>query len=333
MNRLNRRLTILRGKRNGCFNQDQYYLERADRTRVARRMRCHLRRGQPVMLAAPRWSQAHRFLDDLAVDVGLGEPSILARPLSLLPLSGRTVHQAWAWLVQAFSEFGDIPLDGPAWQAVNSMGFRHVIADHMKRLEDGKSRCLMMHGLEHAPIDAVTDLIQVFQEHSDRTGRARRFNLILCGSVDASMIEFDSSERLVLPDFGADEALDALVEHLGPDEPALLRRAIDIVGGVPAIVDAIGMESRSVVREIVENRDAVWRLLGKLAGEIRGAVEIVSGDESLAGRLEHLARNGPAEDATEADPTLIRAGLALRDPRTSQLRVRAPMFSDLALAL
>jgi hypothetical protein len=88
-----------------------------------------------------------------------------------------------------------------------------------------------------------------------------------------------------------------------------------------------------VVREIVENRDAVWRLLGKLAGEIRGAVEIVSGDESLAGRLEHLARNGPADDANEADPTLIRAGLALRDPRTSRLRVRAPMFSDLALAL
>jgi hypothetical protein len=191
----------------------------------------------------------------------------------------------------------------------------------------------MMHGLEHAPIDAVTDLIQVFQEHSDRTGRTRKFNLILCGSVDASRIEFDAIERLVLPDFGTDEALEALVEHLGPDEPALLRRAIDIVGGVPAIVDAIGMESRSVVREIVENRDAVWRLLGKLAGEIRGAVEIVSGDESLAGRLEHLARNGPADDANEADPTLIRAGLALRDPRTSRLRVRAPMFSDLALAL
>ncbi|MFT4627854.1 MAG: hypothetical protein ACI8PZ_006544 [Myxococcota bacterium] len=332
MTRLDRRLASLRGKRNGCFDTDQYYVEQAARARVGRRLRFHLRRDQPVMLVAPRWSQAHRFLDDLSVDLGIGKPGIIARPLSLAPLAGRTVHQAWAWLVQALSEFGAVPLEGPAWQAVNSRGFRHVMGDHLRRIDDGTRRCLLMHGLEHAPMEAVTDLIQVFEAHSVAMGNKRRFNLLLCGSVDSAHIDFDATERLLLPDFGDEEALDSLIEHLGPTESATLREAIAIVGGVPAILDTLGGETLSVVREIVENRDSVWRLLGKLAAEIRGAIEIAIGDEALALRLELLASEGPQTDTHEVDDTLIRAGIALRDPRTSSLQVRAPMFSDLALA-
>ncbi len=205
------------------------------------------------------------------------------------------------------------------------------MAEHMQRLEDGRPRCLMLHGLEHAPLEAVNDLVHVFEQHRERNGSRRCFNLLLCGSVDSSLIDFDATEKILLTDFAREEALGALIELLGPDEPALLQEAIDLIGGVPALLDAVGQESRSVVREIIQNRDAIWRLLGKLASEIRGAIEIVTGDDTCAGRLELLVRDGPQHDTADADPTLIRAGLALRDPRTDALRVRAPIFSDLAL--
>ena len=64
MHRLDRRIRILRGKRNGAFDPDQYYLERASRAKVARKVRFHLRRMDPVVLITPRWSEARVFLEE-----------------------------------------------------------------------------------------------------------------------------------------------------------------------------------------------------------------------------------------------------------------------------
>ncbi len=114
--------------------------------------------------------------------------------------------------------------------------------------------------------------------------------------------------------------------------PELLDRCVEIVGGVPAVLDAIGSEGRSVLREIVENRDSLWRLLGKLASEIRGAVDIVSGNEELAQRLEALALGGPKTYVKEADNALSAAGLILLDDRSRRASMRAPIFGDLAIA-
>ena len=49
-------------------------------------MRVLLRRQLPVALITPRWSQARRFLDDLSVDLQLGEPGVTCRTLSLAGL-------------------------------------------------------------------------------------------------------------------------------------------------------------------------------------------------------------------------------------------------------
>jgi hypothetical protein len=139
--RLERRIHLLRGKRDGAFNTDQHYLEKAHRTRIARQLRVHVRRLQPVCLVTPRWSQVRRFLDDLTADLLLGEPSVVARSLSMLPLEGRTPHQAWAWLVQALTEFCHVKLDGPAWQVVSRKGFRHVMRDLFQRADLVSTGC------------------------------------------------------------------------------------------------------------------------------------------------------------------------------------------------
>lgn len=337
MNRLDRRLAILRGKREGAFDTDQYYLERARRTRISRQVRNRLRRMEPVALVTPRWSQPQRFLDDVATDLLLGEPAVTCRTLNLLPLHGRTQHQAWAWLVQAITELCGLTLDGPAWQAVSRLGFRTVVRSLLARAEaSGTRRCLMIHGMEHCQVDALHDLIEIFDDHVRSTGRKRRFNLLLAGAIESPGFVFAGAEPVTLPDFSEMEAVEVLVEHLGPLEAHRLRSVVALVGGVPAMLDALGSEPEGRLSEIMQDREAVWRVLGHLALEIRSAFDIVAADSDLMQRLELIAREGPLPEEPEQDARLVRAGLVDTKPskvgRGKLSDLRAPVFADLALA-
>ncbi|MCB9677354.1 MAG: hypothetical protein H6737_19765 [Alphaproteobacteria bacterium] len=333
MNRLHRRTVILRGKRDGAFDPNQYYFEKAERTRLARSIRVSLRFGRPVVLIAPRWSQADRFLDDLSVDLSLGDPSITARTLSLAPLKGLTVHQGWGWLASAVAEFCQIHLEeGPAWQAVSRRGFREVMADMLDRAEGGRRRCLLLHHVEHVPVDALHDLLDVFRAHREKHKDDLRFNLLVAGSVDAPHLQFPGAARFDLADFSPIEAIEALVEHLGPVEAEQLRQVVTILGGVPALLDAVGEGSDLA---FLRDRQELWKALGPVAKEVRSALEIVNADPRLSARLERLARQGRLPEEPEHDFLLQRAGLvrSATNRRGDVFTVlRTPWFSELALA-
>jgi hypothetical protein len=331
--RLDRRLVLLRGKRHGAFDRDQYYLEHADRARVARRTRALLRRMQPVVLVTPRWSDPERFLDDLALDLSLGTPQVECRTLSLVPLIGRTPYQAWTWLASAISEFGGLPMEGPASQVVSRKGFRHVLEGLLDRAEFGGRRCLMIHGLEHLHVDALRDLIAGFSEHAERRREAPRFNLLLAGSIDAPHFEFAGIERLVLDDFGEEEAIVELVERLGPSDLPRLRALVAAVGGVPALLDRIAAQAEARVSDVIADRRALWTVLEGVAAEVRRAVEIVASDDSLLARIDELARAGKLPEDRVRDTALVRAGLARTrgaGARTRKSMLRSPAFADLA---
>ena len=322
--RLDRRLVLLRGKRSGAFDPNQRFYEAAQRTRMARQLRVLLRRMQPVTIVTPRWSQARRFLDDLSTDLMIGEPSVKCRTLSLLPLEGRTPHQAWAWLVQAVTEFCHLDLDGPAWQVVSRRGFRHVMGDLLKRAEHGERRCLMIHGAQHIHVEALRDLISTLETHiAERTGEPR-FNLVLAGAVEANHFRIGGFRRLTLPDYGTEEALGNLVEHTGPQDPGLLESVVDIVGGVPAFLDVLAQDP-SRLKEVLVDRDAVWRLLGSTALEVRAAVELTQTRDEAFDRLEALAR-GP-RPTEPLDESLHTAGLVRFEQ--GQTFLRAPILADL----
>src|SRR5690606_24338297 len=143
MHRLDRRIRILRGKRSGAFDPNQYYLERAFRARVARKRRFFLRRMEPMVLVTPRWSEAWAFLDDLAMELALGKPAIEARSLSMGPMLGRSVHESRAWVIRALTEFLGTGMEGPVSQAVDRKGFRNVVASQLRRARTGPRRLLM----------------------------------------------------------------------------------------------------------------------------------------------------------------------------------------------
>ncbi len=327
MSRLTRRLTLLRAKRNGCWDPDQAWYETAPRARAARAVRVHLRRMEPVMLVAPRWSEPHRFLDELGCDLALGKPDVVTRTLNLAPLAGRTIPQAWAWLLQALQEFCAIRQDGPATSAVSSQGFHRVLRSVLERASTGPRRCLMFHGTEHAPLDALTDLVETFTDAAARrNSTSTGLNLLLSGSLPIPSCT-GRFVQLQLPDFGLGEATEALAEQAGAVPPTLLAHLVKVVGGVPALIEAVGRLDLAHQGEIVADRAALWKLLGALGDEVRGAAHILASDLQLAQRMETIARRGPVVADLEQDAALLRSGLVTLFDRR-RIRLRAPVFAD-----
>ncbi|HHO50727.1 MAG TPA: hypothetical protein ENK18_07580 [Deltaproteobacteria bacterium] len=288
---------------------------------------------QPVILVTPRWSQARRFLDDVAVDLMLGEPAVRCRTLSLMPLEGRTPHQAWSWLVQAITEFCGLTIRGPAWQVVSRHGFRVVMKELFRRAEHTGRRCLMIHALEHIHVEALRDLLAVFEDHLHHRRSPPQFNLLLAGAVEAPHLAFGGVERLILPDFTQQEALESMVEHLGPDNLPRLRSLIEEIGGIPAVLDALGTEASDRISQVVADRRAFWQALGPLGQEIRRSFHIIAADPRMSDRLETLARSGPQPHEPERDGPLLRAGLVHHPgPHPTLTTLRAPVFHDLVLS-
>lgn len=324
--RLDRRLRILRGKRELRLHPERLRAQDAAvRTKAERRVRTWLRQGRPVLLLTPRWSAPTRFLDDIQLDLAVGEPKVVARSLSIAPLGGRPLHESWGWLLKALTEFLGIDLRGSAAQAISRQGFRAVIGQILDRSLALKPHALLIHSAEHLPMEAREDFITAYQEHAAAAGGRRRFTPLIASSVEGPTFEIEGAARLVLPDFGHGEAIEALAEFVGAAELSRLERILEFVGGVPALIEQVGSDAERSNR-LLGDRESIWRALGNLADELRGAVAIADGVDGLAQRIDELAR-GSAQFDERVDPFLLRAGLAERLP-SARIGLRAPLFAD-----
>ena len=324
--RLDRRLRILRGKRNlRLYPERLSAQDAAVRTKAERRVRTWLRQGRPVLLFTPRWSAPTRFLDDIQLDLAVGEPKVIARALSIAPLGGRPLHESWGWLLKALTEFLGIDVGATAAQAVSRQGFRAVIGKILDRSLALKPHALLIHSAEHLPLEAREDFLAAYQEHAVTAGRRRKFTPLFASSVEGPNFDIEGAGRLTLPDFARHEAIEALAEFVGAAELSRLERVIEFVGGVPALIEQIGSDAERSNR-IMGDRESIWRALGPLGDELRGAVAIADGVEGLAQRIDQLARGTDVFDE-RVDPFLLRAGLAERLP-SSRVGLRAPLFAD-----
>lgn len=329
MNRLDRRLRILRGKRNGAYSTDQVYFEAATRGRAARRVRMAILRLRPVLLITPRWSQVPRFLDDIALDLQIHSPPLESRVLSLSPLQGRPPHETWGWLVKGLTEFCEVEIAGRVAQAVNRQGFRAVLAQLFARTTTNSPRALLMHGFEHLHVETRDDLLTVYRDHLETVGTNRRVVLLFAGAIDGPNFELEDAERIVLPDFGPEEAMEALAEYTGPTDRDRMSRLLDVIGGVPALIDRLGSDAEANGKVAID-RDLIWRALGSLAEEVRGAVAIVSSVDGLAERLDDIAKAGSLPEDAKTDRMLVRAGLLAVSGPPRKVSLRAPMFAEIA---
>lgn len=328
-------MAILRGKRGGSFDKNQHYLERATRAKIARKARHLLRAMQPVVLLTPRFSLPERFLDDLAVDLRLGEPTIYCRTLTLSSLDGATPQQARTWLMNAFANFCLLEPDHRSLLKVSSShDFRVLMRELFRRAEAKDRRCLLVHGVEHLPEEALRDVIAVFEDHVHHRRGAPGFNLLLAGRTVPGWSEHPAVATLTLTDFSEEEAVEALVEQLGPREVVQFGALVATVGGIPEVIQALGTDRATHIHRIVRDPSAFWSVLGPLAEALRRAHRDVVARPALADRLRSLATRGPLPPYAELDDVLADVGLVEtsgQSPAMLTTALRAPVLADLIL--
>lgn len=328
MNPLARNVQIHKQMRNeGSFSPDQPKVEAAVRGRTARKLRAHLRRMEPVILTTPRWTQPQPFLEDLALELAVGEPALGCRTVSFRPLSGRPISEAWFFVLQVLAQ-----LDEEGWSAGripivgDRRAFRHAARLLLDRAQDrGVSVALLGHGAEHLPVELIEDLGEAWASFYDDNRSQSRTTLLLAGTVDASFVALPGACPVTLTDFGEQEAVGAISAETGALPQRELERAAKFTGGVPALVEALGRGSKALGGLPIGAPDLI-RCMGGLADEIRAAVQLVSVNPTLAERLDELLRGEALVEVPELDKPLWLTGLLRRSRGSGEDRVtlRAP---------
>lgn len=310
-----------------------HHLDTALRGRAARKVRAHLRRMEPVVLFTPRWSAAARFLEDLSLDLAVGEPAIGCRTVDLRPLKDRSQGECWRFLQHAFSQLGQRGWSprGPR-TVVDRRGFRWALEQVLESVHaDAPHRvALLAHGAEHLPLEVLHDLTQVLEEYAARHRDGRRMTMLVAGSTAASWLTVGDAPRVQLVDFGDSEAAAAIVGRAGPLPLRHLEQVARFTGGIPSLVEAVGRSARAK-GALPLQRDALIGSLGSVADEMRGAVDIVAASDSLADRLHSLLDGEAARWESSVDAPLVQAGL-LREVRATggrRVALRAPAIAAL----
>ncbi len=314
------------------FSVEQHAIETALRGRASRKARAHLRRMEPVVLLTPRWSASARFLEDLALDLAVGEPTVGCRTVDLRPLKDRSVGEAWQFVQHVLTQLGQRGWSQRRPQSVvDRRGFRWSLEQLLEEVhhEAPHRVALLAHGAQHLPVEVIEDLATAWEDYTERHPEGRRLTLLLAGSQAARWLK-------VAPPPAGPGGLwrgRGRRRHRRAGRAHALRHLEEVArftGGIPSLVEAVGRAARTH-GELPLRPTELLQSMGRLADEMRGAVDIVAASDPLADRLFELLDGEPAQARPEVDMALVQAGLVreLRVGGDAQVALRAPAIAAL----
>lgn len=333
MERAHRRMKVFHARRKHAFDNGQVHLETAVRGRAARKVRGFLRRLEPVWMLTPRWSEPQAFLEDVALELAVGQPEIGCRTVSFRPLMNRGAAEAWNFILRVFAE-----LPGREWgtrpvpMVCDRRGFFHAAQRLLGEAHDTAeyALALLAHGTEHLPVDVIDDLGHVWRRYLEQAGEGRRCTVLFAGSIETPALQLGDIARLDLCDFGEAEAAATLLLRTGPLDGDALDRAVQFTGGVPAVVEALAAGALEG-GALPAHATGLLRCMGPIAEELRGAVSMAMSCGETADRLHELL-DGEARLEEEADRTLIMSGLVrrVRNGGFPRVALRTPAIAAIA---
>ena len=333
MSRLARRLHLARAGREPIVAPEQRILDTDLRGKSLQEVRHHLRRMDSVVVFTPRWSATSQFLEDLSVDLAVGDPLVACRSVCLRPLKGRSDAESWQFLLHVFGQVGRRGWNGGFHGAVvDRRGFRSAMEDILERIHETSPHrtAVLAHGAEVLSVELIQDLTEVWMEYGIRHPEGRRCSMLLAGSVEAPWLVLGDSPQVELSDFGHAEAASAIVGRSGPMPMRQLEQIAAFTGGVPGLVDAV---ARSVRKdpEVQIDSEHLIRRMGGMADEVRNTLDIITAHDGLCDRLQQLAPGGPQYERKDVDKPLIMAGLVrqIRGEDGPQVCLRSPAFGKL----
>ncbi|GDX79340.1 hypothetical protein LBMAG42_11510 [Deltaproteobacteria bacterium] len=322
MNRNARRLQFWHDRKEATFDPEMVHTEAAIRARTARRVRTNLRRLEPVAMLTPRWTVPQGFLEDIALDLAVGEPAIGCRTVSFRPLLGRQPAEAWNFILRVIGDLGS-----PGWHqralpmVVDRRGFYNAAEMLLDEAHQDAPDpvALLAHSCETLPVEVLEDLALVWARYAERAREDRRCTILLAGSVDSPALDVGGAVRIDLSDFAEAEAAAALVMQVGAIPPRLLEKAARFSGGVPALVDALGHGTgRGAFPSLPED---MLRTMGPVGEELRAAVQSALTSPEVAERLYELMLGEPLVEEPSVDRDLMMAGLLRRTRELGEPKV------------
>lgn len=284
------------------------------------------------MVQIPRWGEGRQFLEDVGTDLMLLPEPIESHVLEIDDNASTGPSDAWRRLTPAIARALGVAVSD-AGQPVERVGFCHLLRQLFQAAEvAGVPVVLMLEGAGRLPLEVAQDISEAFRTHMDRHPVGRVVNLVVAAQIGASWPEIPGAARFVVPDYGPSETIVALAEQLGGADPEVLGWVASVVGGVPALVEAMG---RVAALPLMGDRAAVRAAVATLGDEMRGAMTILRSDGVLAQRLEFIAGAGEAPWDAVADRVLLDAGIIHRTRfgRTARASVRSPLVEDFSAAI
>jgi hypothetical protein len=288
---------------------------------------------EPVVVLSPRWSQPLSFLEELALDLAVGQPAIGCRTVRFRELKGRRLPEVWNHLVEVFQRFipsgrqPEVPSSvadrrGFRWSLATLLEQAHALSPHRV--------ALLACEAEHLPLSVLEDLTLTWSTYCERHPHQRRCTLLLAGSVQAQWLSIGAAPRVELADYSQAEAIAAMMARAGERRPKDIRSIARFTGGIPGIVDRVGAHFAEH-GSFPSTRDELLHILGTLGDEMRGAVDIIAADSGLSERLERLMRGESLPESSQLDEPLRMAGLLRLVPSHGGPRValRAPAIAAL----
>ncbi len=333
MDRNARRMEIFQHRSSTVFDRDHVYIEAALRGRTARKVRNQLRRLEPVALLTPRWTSPQAFLEDIALDLAVGEPSMGCRTISFRPMMGRSTPEAWNFILRVLSELGGRELAGIP-MALNRRGFHIAAASLLDNAHEAAlatnapGTALLAHGAHNLPVEVISDLTEVWAAYADRMRADRRLVVLLAGAVATPVLDVGNAARIDLADFAEAEAAATFLRHVGGMPFPVLQRVSRFTGGVPALVDAL-CAGAAELGHIPLQTGELFRLMGPLADDVRAAVSTAMHSPAHAERILELANGEARVENAELDDQLLMAGLIRRSRVTGlpHVELRAPALA------
>ena len=308
-------------------------LDTAVRGRAARAVRARMRRMEPVVLVAPPWAAVPRFLEDLSLDLAVGEPAVGCRVVSFRSAYGRPQAECWQLALQLFGQLGQRGWHraGPTTVA-DRRGFRFALESVLERAhtESPHRVALLARDVEALPVDILEDVAATWSAYRERHAVDRRCAVLLATTESAGWLRLGTAPKVALVDFADSEASASIISRSGPLPVKDLERVTRITGGIPSLVERAADAARRTGVLPTDERELL-ESFGPVAGELRAAVDQAIAHDDLADRLVGLRPGATEAEVPEVDTPLIRAGLLrrVRAPGGTQVELRAPILQTL----
>ena len=333
MSRVARMIEQSKRKETNRFDQTQHFIEEALRSRASRMVRTHVRRMEPLVVRTPRWSNPSGFLEDLALDLAVGQPGVGCRTVNLRPLKGRKASESWQFTLHVFAQLGRREWrHRPPQMVADRGGFRFALSVLIEEAHQTVPHpvALLAFGAEFAPVEVIEDIAVAWGEYARRHPGERRCTMLLAGTAGPEWWPLGEVPRVDLVDYGEAEAAAAIVGQVGNVPFPTLRKAAHFSGGVPCLVEAMSDRIRRSSL-VPQADDELLASLGTVVDEIRGAVDIVHMDSALADRLYDLLPGDVLDYAAEVDDALTLAGLVrpVKAHGEDKVQLRAPAIGTI----